>query len=128
MEVWSIVVAAGSGRRFGGPKQLVELAGRDEASVSSERLAGLVGVNSATLRRDLAALGITGTRGVGYDVKYLVFEISVILGVNQEWPVAVVGARKFGDGRRAPIYDRSMGMTIMVRARARGTAPERPLR
>lgn len=75
---------------------LVELAGEDEASVSSERLAGLVGVNSATLRRDLGALGITGTRGVGYDVKYLVFEISVILGVNQEWPVAVVGAGNLG--------------------------------
>ena len=28
VEVWSIVVAAGSGHRFGGPKQLVELAGR----------------------------------------------------------------------------------------------------
>ena len=28
LDVWTIVVAAGSGRRFGGPKQFVALAGR----------------------------------------------------------------------------------------------------
>lgn len=77
-------------------RSLVELASNDVASVSSGRLAGLVGVNPATLRRDLSSLGITGTRGVGYDVKYLLFEISVVLGVNQEWPVAVVGAGNLG--------------------------------
>jgi redox-sensing transcriptional repressor len=77
-------------------RSLVELAANDESSVSSGRLADLVGVNSATLRRDLASLDITGTRGVGYDVKYLLFEISVILGVNQEWPVVVVGAGNLG--------------------------------
>ncbi len=77
-------------------RSLVELAGRDVASVSSGHLAKLVGVNPATLRRDLSSLGITGTRGVGYDVKYLLFEISVVLGVNQEWAVAVVGAGNLG--------------------------------
>ena len=77
-------------------RSLVELAADDISSVASGRLAELVGVNPATLRRDLASLGITGTRGVGYDVKYLLFEISVVLGVNQEWPVAVVGAGNLG--------------------------------
>ncbi len=77
-------------------RSLVELAGDDVASVSSRHLADHVGVNPATLRRDLSSLGITGTRGVGYDVKYLLFEISVVLGVNQEWPVAVVGAGNLG--------------------------------
>ncbi|MGH1490867.1 MAG: redox-sensing transcriptional repressor Rex [Acidimicrobiales bacterium] len=77
-------------------RSLVELAGDDVASVPSGRLAELVGVNPATLRRDLSSLGITGTRGVGYDVKYLLFEISVVLGVNQEWPVAVVGSGNLG--------------------------------
>lgn len=77
-------------------RSLVELGANDEASVSSSRLAEMVGVNPATLRRDLSSLGITGTRGVGYDVKYLLFEISVVLGVNQEWPVAVVGAGNLG--------------------------------
>lgn len=77
-------------------RSLMELAADDLASVSSEQLATLVGVNPATLRRDLSSLGVTGTRGVGYDVKQLVFEISVILGVNQDWPVAVVGAGNLG--------------------------------
>lgn len=77
-------------------RSLVELAGEDVVSVSSDRLARLVGVNAATLRRDLGALGITGTRGVGYDVKYVLFEVSVALGVNREWPVAVVGAGNLG--------------------------------
>jgi redox-sensing transcriptional repressor len=77
-------------------RSLVELAGDDVVSVSSARLARLAGVNAATLRRDLASLGITGTRGVGYDVKYVLFEVSVALGVNREWPVAVVGAGNLG--------------------------------
>ena len=77
-------------------RSLLELAKSDVSSVSSARLSAAVGVNSATLRRDLASLDITGTRGVGYDVKYLVAAISRALGVNQEWPVAVIGAGNIG--------------------------------
>jgi redox-sensing transcriptional repressor len=77
-------------------RSLLDLAADDVVSVSSDRLARLTGVNAATLRRDLASFGFSGTRGVGYDVKYLLFEVSVILGVNREWPVAVVGAGNLG--------------------------------
>ncbi len=77
-------------------RSLAELAKADVSSVSSARLATSVGVNSATLRRDLASLDITGTRGVGYDVKYLVAAISRALGVNQQWPVAMIGAGNLG--------------------------------
>ena len=77
-------------------RSLIELAKDDVSSVSSARLSAAVGVNSATLRRDLASLDITGTRGVGYDIKYLVAAISRALGVNQEWPVAVIGAGNLG--------------------------------
>jgi redox-sensing transcriptional repressor len=77
-------------------RSLLELAAAETSTVSSDHLAALVGVNSATVRRDLGALGITGTRGVGYDVKYLVYEISVTLGVHQDWPVAVVGVGNLG--------------------------------
>lgn len=77
-------------------RSLLELAAAEASTVSSDHLAALVGVNSATVRRDLGALGISGTRGVGYDVKYLVYEISVTLGVHQDWPVVVVGAGNLG--------------------------------
>lgn len=77
-------------------RALIDLAADETATVSSDGLAELVGVNPATVRRDLASLDIMGTRGVGYDVKYLVYEISVELGVNQEWPVVVVGAGNLG--------------------------------
>jgi redox-sensing transcriptional repressor len=77
-------------------RSLVELASQDRATVSSEHLADLAGVNSATLRRDLSILGITGTRGVGYDVKYVLYEISRELGLTQEWPVVVAGIGNLG--------------------------------
>ena len=57
MEVWSIVVAAGSGRRFGGPKQLVELAGRRVVDRSVDAMArvsaGVVVVGAADQLEDL---------------------------------------------------------------------------
>jgi len=92
----SEISAATVGRLPAYLRALIELAGDESATVSSDHLAELVGVNPATVRRDLASLRITGTRGVGYDVKYLVFEISVELGLNQEWPVAVIGAGNLG--------------------------------
>ena len=43
---------------------------------SSLELAAAAGVNSAKLRKDLSHLGSYGTRGVGYDVAYLRYQIS----------------------------------------------------
>ncbi len=74
----------------------IDAAKHGESTISSDRLAELVGVNPATLRRDLASLDITGTRGVGYDTKYLVFELGGSLGLNQEWPVVIVGVGNLG--------------------------------
>jgi len=74
----------------------IDAAKAGESTISSDGLAELVGVNPATLRRDLASLEIAGTRGVGYDTKYLVFEIGGALGLNQEWPVAIVGVGNLG--------------------------------
>jgi redox-sensing transcriptional repressor len=64
--------------------------------VSSERLAELAGVNAAKVRKDLSFLGSYGTRGVGYDVDFLVHEISRELGLTHDWPVAIVGIGNLG--------------------------------
>ena len=66
------------------------------ATISSERLAELAGVNAAKVRKDLSYLGSYGTRGVGYDVEYLLHEISRELGLTRDWPVAIVGIGNLG--------------------------------
>ena len=66
------------------------------ATISSERLAELAGVNAAKVRKDLSYLGSYGTRGVGYDVEYLVFQMSRELGLTQDWPVVIVGVGNLG--------------------------------
>jgi redox-sensing transcriptional repressor len=77
-------------------RALGALADRDIVTVSSEELATAAGVNSAKLRKDLSHLGSYGVRGVGYDVDYLVYQISRELGLTQDWPVAIVGIGNLG--------------------------------
>ena len=77
-------------------RALYALADRDIGTVSSEELAAAAGVNSAKLRKDLSHLGSYGTRGVGYDVEYLVYQVSRELGLTQDWPVVIVGAGNLG--------------------------------
>lgn len=77
-------------------RSLVELAATGTATVSSDVLAELAGVNAAKVRKDLSHLGTYGTRGVGYDVDYLRFEVSRALGVANTWPVLIVGFGNLG--------------------------------
>ena len=75
---------------------LYDLAADRVASVSSERLAELAGVNAAKVRKDLSYLGSYGTRGVGYEVDYLTYQMSRELGLTHDWPVVIVGAGNLG--------------------------------
>jgi redox-sensing transcriptional repressor len=69
---------------------------RETTTCSSEELAAAAGVNSAKLRKDLSHLGSYGTRGVGYDVEYLRYQIAREIGLTQDWPVVIVGIGNLG--------------------------------
>ncbi|MDX6287420.1 MAG: redox-sensing transcriptional repressor [Frankiales bacterium] len=77
-------------------RALRALAETGTVTVSSEALAAAAGVNSAKLRKDLSQLGSYGTRGVGYDVEYLDYQISRELGLTQDWAVVIVGVGNLG--------------------------------
>jgi redox-sensing transcriptional repressor len=77
-------------------RALTALAERGTATASSEELARAAGVNSAKLRKDLSYLGSYGTRGVGYDVEYLRYQIAREIGLTQDWPVVIVGIGNLG--------------------------------
>ena len=77
-------------------RSLLEVAADGQATISSERLAEIAGVNAAKVRKDLSYLGSFGTRGVGYDVEYLLFQMNRELGLTHDWPVVIVGLGNMG--------------------------------
>jgi redox-sensing transcriptional repressor len=77
-------------------RALVEMAASGSTTVSSGGLAAAAGVNSAKVRKDLSYLGSYGTRGVGYDVAYLIHQVRRELGLTQHWPVVIAGAGNLG--------------------------------
>ena len=77
-------------------RALDEIAAEREATISSETLAARAGVNAAQVRKDLSYLGSYGTRGVGYDVAYLVMQINRQLGLGEAHRVGIIGAGRLG--------------------------------
>jgi redox-sensing transcriptional repressor len=74
-------------------QQLIE-EGRD--AVSSKELGDYTGINPVQVRRDLNAIGFSGTRGVGYQAYDLVESVRAILGLRQTYNIALVGAGNLG--------------------------------
>jgi redox-sensing transcriptional repressor len=81
---------------------------------SSEDLAAAAGVNSPKLRKDLSYLGSYGTRGVGYDVDYLRYQIAREIGVTQDWPVVIVGIGNLGHALANYSGFRSRGFRVVA--------------
>src|SRR2546430_9192209 len=77
-------------------RALVEMAENGSVTISSGDLAEAAGVNSAKVRKDLSYLGSYGTRGVGYDVAYLIHQVRRELGLTQHWPVVIAGTGNLG--------------------------------
>jgi len=67
-----------------------------QAGISSDQLAGMAGVNSAKVRKDLSYLGSYGVRGVGYAVDHLRLQIGLELGLERDWSVVIVGIGNLG--------------------------------
>jgi redox-sensing transcriptional repressor len=65
-------------------------------TISSQELAERFNLNSAQVRKDLAYFGEFGVRGIGYYVTGLKDELQKILGLDREWPVALVGFGNLG--------------------------------
>ncbi|ABU57487.1 MAG: redox-sensing transcriptional repressor Rex [Roseiflexus sp.] len=66
-------------------------------SVSSQELGDRINVTAAQIRKDLSYFGEFGKQGIGYDVRRLLQQIEDILGLTQEWPVALIGIGHLGE-------------------------------
>lgn len=95
-------------------RALTSLADQGTDTCSSEDLAAAAGVNSAKLRKDLSYLGSYGTRGVGYDVAYLRYQIAREIGLTQDWPVIIVGIGNLGHALANFSGFRSRGFSVVA--------------
>jgi len=93
-------------------RALDELAEQGTGVCSSEHLAAAAGVNSAIVRKDLSHLGSYGTRGVGYDVRFLAGHIAAVVGQTQPWHVVIVGAGHLGSALAAYQGFGARGVTV----------------
>src|SRR3970040_2164214 len=75
---------------------LEELESDGVVSMSSKELAERFGLNSAQVRKDLAYFGQFGVRGLGYYIGALRHSLERILGLKQNWEVALVGLGNLG--------------------------------
>ena len=72
-------------------RYLSELARKGVDKVSSRELSELMGYTASQIRQDLNTFG-----GVGYNVKALHQEISIILGLDKQYKMVIVGAGNLG--------------------------------
>ena len=102
-------------------RSLLEVANDGMPTISSERLAEMSGVNAAKVRKDLSYLGSYGTRGVGYDVEYLLFQMSRELGLTHDWHVVIAGIGNLGHAlaNYAGFHERGFPIAALVDADAR---------
>ncbi|MDP3045501.1 MAG: redox-sensing transcriptional repressor Rex, partial [Bacillota bacterium] len=75
---------------------LERLEKRGIITVSSGEIAKGVGVSPAQVRKDLAYFGQFGVRGLGYYIAELKHNLERILGLKQDWEVALVGVGNLG--------------------------------
>lgn len=77
-------------------RTLAMLEGQGRQVVSSQELGAELGVTPAQIRKDLSYFGRFGKQGRGYNVQRLAGELRRILGLDQEWPMVLVGVGNLG--------------------------------
>jgi redox-sensing transcriptional repressor len=80
-------------RLFAYHRALVGALASGKTVITSVGLAGLLGhtISSTQIRKDLSALGPLGRRGQGYAIKPLVEQLALVLGLERDWRIAIVG-------------------------------------
>lgn len=77
-------------------RELEELAGRGDETISSSRLAERLHVTSASVRSDFQFIGVNGVSGRGYNIRNLIEQIKDALGLSLIQRTIVVGMGNLG--------------------------------
>ena len=77
-------------------RSLQRMAREGRQVTSSQELGERLSISAAQIRKDLSQFGEFGKQGTGYQITYLIEQLQLILKVDHEWEMAVVGAGELG--------------------------------
>lgn len=78
-------------------RELTRLASEEnKVTTSSHELGRRLGISSAQIRKDLSHFGEFGKQGTGYHIKFLIDQLRVILRLEHEWSIVLVGSGYLG--------------------------------
>jgi redox-sensing transcriptional repressor len=77
-------------------RQLEAFQRQGHTTVSSSQLGAALTINNAQVRKDLAFFGQFGYPGIGYRIEELIAALRHILGIDRDWPLALVGLGNLG--------------------------------
>jgi redox-sensing transcriptional repressor len=95
-------------------RQLEVFQRQGESTVSSSQLGSALAINDAQVRKDLAFFGQFGYPGIGYRIEGLIGELRRVLGIDQEWPTALVGLGNLGRALLKYKHFRRRGFRIVA--------------
>lgn len=93
---------------------LEELVAKDIERISSNELSALTGYTASQIRQDFNNFGGFGQQGYGYNVQSLFTQIGLILGLDREYRMIIIGCGNLGQAiaNYATYYKR--GFRIMA--------------
>ena len=77
-------------------KTLQNLDNEEVVTTSAIELAEILDITPEKIRKDLSMLGKFGMKGLGYDVVHLKNNIANILGLQDNWRLAIIGVGNLG--------------------------------
>ncbi len=77
-------------------RQLEAFQRQGHTTVSSSQLGAALAINNAQIRKDLAFFGQFGYPGIGYRIDELIAALRHILGIDRDWPLALIGLGNLG--------------------------------
>ena len=82
--------------------------------ISSDELGRRLDITPEQIRKDLATFGQFGRKGIGYDVRELKDKLSNILGLQNNWRLAIVGVGHLGGALANYVNFASLGFSVVA--------------
>jgi redox-sensing transcriptional repressor len=77
-------------------RQLETYARQGVTTISSSQLGEPLSIKNAQVRKDLAFFGQFGHPGIGYRIDELIAALRQVLGIDHDWPLALIGLGNLG--------------------------------